>query len=202
MKDKSMRGYRFLRNLLKPIFKFYYNPKILGKENIPIEGSIIICANHIHLMDQCMPIISTKRDIKYMAKKEYWDNKKTKWFFNMAGCIPVDRSKKDDEATKQALDWLGKGGAIGIFPEGTRNKTKAILQPFKFGAVSMAQKTNSLLIPVGIYGEYKFRSDNLTAIIGKPITINENDNLEKVNEDLYDTVLNLIYKAKEESKRN
>lgn len=74
-------AYKVLRTILTPIYKFYYNPKIIGKENIPKEGSIIIAGNHKHLMDQCNIIISTKRVITYMAKKEYFDNKKTSWFF-------------------------------------------------------------------------------------------------------------------------
>ena len=52
-------------------------------------------------MDQCNVVISTKRALSYMAKKEYFDDKKVAWFFRSAGCIPVDRSKKDDAATSQ-----------------------------------------------------------------------------------------------------
>ena len=67
-------GYKFLKLLLKPVYKFYYNPKIYCKENLNIDGPIIIAGNHIHLMDQCNVIISSKRVINYMAKKEYFDN--------------------------------------------------------------------------------------------------------------------------------
>ena len=64
-------GYKIFKFILGPIFKFYYNPKVIGKENIPTDGPIIVVGNHIHLMDQCVPILSTKRVINYMAKKEY-----------------------------------------------------------------------------------------------------------------------------------
>ena len=96
-----------------------------------------------------------------MAKKEYFDNKKLAWFFKSAGCIPVDRSKKDNKSVSSALDFLNEGGAIGLFPEGTRNKTKEFLLPFKFGTVSMAAKTNATIIPFGLTGDYKFRSKNI-----------------------------------------
>ena len=82
--------YKVGRLILGPVFKLYYNPKIIGKENIPKEGPILIVGNHKHLYDQCLSIISTKRYIKYMAKKEYFDSKKTAWFFKSVGCIPVD----------------------------------------------------------------------------------------------------------------
>ena len=91
-KDK-MIAYRILKPILGPIFKWYYSPTIIGKENIPTEEPILIVGNHKHLYDQCLAIISTKRPIHYMAKKEYFDGKMS-WFFKMVGCIPVDRSKK------------------------------------------------------------------------------------------------------------
>ena len=128
--------YRLGKFLLSPIFKFYYHPRIIGKENIPKECPIVICGNHKHLYDQCLTIIATKRGIHYMAKREYFDNKKVAWFFKGTGCISVDRSRKDDHATSLALSVLQDKGAVGLFPEGTRNKTDQFLLPFKFGAVS------------------------------------------------------------------
>ena len=127
MKDK-MTGYKILKTILSPIYKLWYNPKIKGKENIPTEGPIILAGNHIHIMDQCNIIISTKRPIYYMAKKEYFDKQykegKFSWFFRMAGCIPVDRTTKDEEAKSSAIQVLNSNNALGIFPEGTRNALK------------------------------------------------------------------------------
>ena len=183
--------YHIGKFLLKPVFKFYYNPKIIGKENIPKEGPIIIAGNHKHLYDQCLPIISTKRPIHYMAKKEYFDNWKVSWFFKSCGCISVDRSKKDPKSVEKALSVLYDNGAIGIFPEGTRNKTKEFLLPFKYGAVSMAKKSNASIVPIGIIGDYKFRSKNLTLIIGKPFKI-DNMDLEEANNKLYNEIYNLM----------
>lgn len=121
---KTSIGFRIFRSILGPIFKLYYSPKIENAEVIPTEGPIIVCGHHKHLYDQCLPIVSTKRTINYMAKKEYFDNKKVAWFFRAAGCIPVDRSKKDNDAKQAAIEVLNNGGAIGIFPEGTRNALK------------------------------------------------------------------------------
>lgn len=177
--------------LLGPLFKLYYNPKIIGAENIPKEGAILVVGNHIHLFDQCHALISTKRFITYMAKREYFEDKKTAWFFKSVGCISVDRSKKDEGAVESALEVLNNGGAIGLFPEGTRNKTALFLQPFKFGAVSMAKKTNAYLVPFGITGEYKFRSKDLTVRFGKPFKVGNMD-LEKANDKLFYTVEKLM----------
>ncbi len=191
MMNKMPILYRLGRIILGPIFKLYYNPTIIGKEFIPKDGSIIIAGNHKHLYDQCLTIIATKRFINYMAKKEYFDNKKTAWFFKNTGCISVDRKNKDTKAMDRAINVLNQGGAIGIFPEGTRNKTKKFLLPFKFGAVSMAMKTDSYVVPFGITGDYKFRSKNLTIRYGKPFKVN-NMNLEDANKKLYSEVEKLM----------
>ena len=79
-------GYKFSRAVLGVFFKFYYNPRVINKEVIPREGPIIICGNHKHVYDQCPVILSTKRVVHYMAKKEYFDSKFA-WFFRWTGCI-------------------------------------------------------------------------------------------------------------------
>lgn len=183
--------YRIGRFILGPFFKWYYNPTIIGKENIPKEGAILIVGNHKHLYDQCLSIISTKRFIKYMAKREYFDNKKTRWFFKAVGCISVDRSVHDGKAKGEAIETLKNGGAIGLFPEGTRNKTKEFLLPFKYGAVSMAKKTDAYLVPFGITGDYVFRSKNLVIKYGKPFKVTDME-LEEANNLLYETVKKLM----------
>ncbi len=183
--------YKLGKFVLGPIFKLYYNPTIIGKENILKDGSIVIAGNHKHLYDQCLTIIATKRPIHYMAKNEYFKDKKVAWFFKNTGCIAVDRSKKDLDSVKKALEVLNDGGAIGIFPEGTRNKTKEKLLPFKYGAVSLAAKTNSYIVPFGITGDYKFRSKNLTIRYGKPFKVG-NMTLKDANDLLYKEVDKLM----------
>ena len=190
MKEEHKKGYIFLKTVLKFPFKLWYNPKIIGASNIPQKGAIIICANHKHLMDQCPILISTKRMVHYLAKKEYFDGKFA-WFFKMAGCISVNRSIKDTEASNHAIELLKNGHVVGLFPEGTRNRTKDFLLPFKFGAVSMAKKTDAYIVPVGITGEYKFRSKDLTIRIGTPFKVN-NLSLEEANEKLKKEISSLM----------
>lgn len=187
---KKINLYKIGRLILGPIFKLYYNPKIINKEKIPKSGPILIVGNHKHIYDQCLTIVATKRVIHYMAKREYFDSKMA-WFFKATGCISVDRSKKDNEAVNKAIDILNQGGAIGLFPEGTRNKTDKLLLPFKYGTVSMAQKTNATIVPFGITGDYCFRSKNLKIKYGNPFKI-ENMSLEEANQKLYKEVERLM----------
>lgn len=183
--------YRVGRFILGPIFKLYYNPKIINKEYIVNDGPIVIAGNHKHLYDQFLTIIATKRGINYMAKKEYFEKRFSRWIFRHVGCIPVDRTKKDDSAVNSALNVLNNNGAIGIFPEGTRNRTDDLLLPFKFGAVSLAHKTNAYIIPFAITGDYKFRSKNLKIRYGKPFKVG-NMPLVDANNKLYREVEKLM----------
>ena len=192
------KRYKFFKPVLSMIFKLYYHPKVIGKENIPKSGSIIIAGNHKHVMDQCGVIIATKRVIHYMAKKEYFDGRHA-WFFKMMGCISVNRSIHDEHAKEEALNVLKDGKALGIFPEGTRNKTEAFLLPFKFGCVSMAKKTDSYIVPFSVTGDYKFRSKNLVYRIGKPFKVT-NMELEEANKRLEKAIGDLMRKSLSEMK--
>ena len=113
----------------------------------------------------------------------------------MMGCIPVNRQIHDEDAKKAALDVLNKGLALGIFPEGTRNKTKELLQPFKFGAVSMAKKTDATIVPFAITGTYKFRTKDLKITFGTPFKVGDME-LEDANNKLYNEILDIIKKEK------
>ena len=183
-------GYRFLTPFMRPLFKLFYSPKIIGADKIPTDSPIVIAGNHKHIYDQCLTIMATKRVIHYMAKKEYFDGKLAP-FFRAVGCIPVDRSKRDISSAKSAMRVLKSGGAIGIFPEGTRNKTDEFLLRFKTGAVSMAKKSDAYIVPFGLTGDYKFRSKNLTVRYGEPFKVNDMT-LEEANKRLYNEVERLM----------
>ena len=200
-KFKGEFGYRLLTPLMRVLFRFYYHPKIIHKEVIPKEGPILIVGNHRHVYDQCLTIMATKRGIHYMAKKEYVDGRMA-WFFWFVGCIPVNRQIKDKVATEKALDILKNDGAIGLFPEGTRNKTNnTFLLPFKYGTVSMAKKTNATIIPFGLTGDYKFRSKNLMIRYGSPFKVGDMS-LEEANDKLYHEVEKLMRENLKSTKFN
>ena len=129
-----------------------------------------------------------------MAKKEYFESK-FGWFFRSVGCISVNREIHDQTAKNEALEILSQDLALGIFPEGTRNKTSKDLMDFKFGAVSLAKKTNSPIIPFAITGEYKLFTKNLKVVFGKPFYVGNMD-LETANQKLRTTILKLYQENK------
>lgn len=187
--EKHKTMYTIYKYILGIIFIIYYRPKFINKNYIPKEGPIIIAGNHIHLFDQCLPILSTKRMIHYMAKKEYFEGK-TSWFFKSSGCISVDRQNKENakKATEEATKLLKNGYAVGIFPEGTRNKTDELLLPFKIGTVKMAKDTNATIVPFVITGKYKIFNNNLKVTFLEPFKVNDMS-LESANEYLRNMML-------------
>lgn len=118
--EKNKITYTIFKYLLSPIFLLYYRPKFTNTNLIPKDGPIIVCGNHVHLYDQCLPIISTNRMLHYMAKKEYFDSKMA-FFFKLSGCISVDRENHGGTSKEIAKGILNNGYALGIYPEGTRN---------------------------------------------------------------------------------
>ena len=188
-------GYKILKPFVILYYKLIFHPKVIGKENIPVSGPIILCGNHKHVHDQYNVMMVTKRVIHYMAKDEYFKGPHA-WFYKLAGCISVDRTIHDEKAKRDALSILNEGGAVGIFPEGTRNKTlgtkdEVDLLPFKFGAVSLAKKSNALIVPFGISGEYTGKKGKLTTKIGKPFSVKDME-LEEANDLLRKKILKLM----------
>lgn len=146
--------YKIVRPIVKVLFYILYRPEVKGINNIPKEGSIVLAGNHTKWLDPVMIVAVNKRQVHFLAKEELFHGI-TKFIVNGMGCIPVNRKLHDKNVLINAEDCLKRGGCIGIFPEGTINRTKKVIIPFKIGAVKMTSDTNSLLVPFVITGKYK-----------------------------------------------
>ena len=182
--------YSFVRFVDRCLVKLVYRAVFSGKENIPNNGSVILAGNHTNNRDALLMIAGPDRIFHTLSKKELFSNKIKNFFFRNMGCIPVDRSIHDENAKSEAIDLLNRGNVIGIFPEGTVNKTNDELLPFKYGAVSFAKKTNSYIVPFAITGKYKLFRKSVKLTYGKPYKIKSND-LEKENNILRNKILEL-----------
>lgn len=188
MKYNASTIYKIVRPIFTPLVKLYFKPTIINREYIPKNGSAVIAGNHKHALDPILVDVCTKRVMHTLAKKELHDGT-FGWFFRMIGTIPVDlHAAKNKEALESAIEYLNDGHLINISPEAKRNLTKEILLPFKFGAVVMAKKSNSLIVPYGVTGDYKFRSKDLKIVFGKPLDIS-NQSIEEANELLFNTII-------------
>lgn len=176
--------YIIVRPIVACLFKVLYHPKIIGKENIPSSGSIILAGNHTSILDCLLLMSSTKREIHFLAKKELFTGIKGIFFSNM-GLIPVDRSKKNPEAIRSANNYLNNDEIVLVFPEGTTEKGRGLMD-FKIGAVKMASDTNSKIIPFAINGKYKIFGQGVNITFLEPIEV-KND-LESENKRLREII--------------
>lgn len=189
---ENKKLYKTLKTIIKPLLKILYRPKAYGTENIPKEGGIIFAGNHRHAFDPVVVMTNTDRIVHYMAKESLFKGLHGKLFEGI-GLIKVYRTKSNPGAVIEAEQILQQGGAVGIFPEGTRNKTDQELLKFRHGAVAIAQKTNSPIIPFAIKGQYRLFRKGLTIEFGKPIDVSKME-IEEANEYIRNEVLELLRK--------
>lgn len=202
-REKHKIPYAIMRLIMRPIFRLRFRPIVINKGNIPKNDPVIFCGNHRHKLDPFCAIYSTKRIIHYLAKKELMNGtdaltaksnslirRLNALLLKCVGAISVDREGNTDDAKDTAAEYLKIGSAIGIFPEGTRNKTEDELLPFKFGAVSLAKKTGALIMPFCITGKYE-KGGNLTIRFGEPFKVGDRA-LEEANNELRERILALI----------
>lgn len=171
--------YRILRPIIHILFKVLYRPKILGLENIPESGAYVLAGNHTNNLDCIMLIASNKRTIHFLAKDELV-NGFFGFFFKNMGIIPVNRRIHDKDALINAKKVLADGKVIGIFPEGTFNRSNDTILPFKIGAVKMAHDEKVPIIPFTIKGKYKLFRKGITLEFYDKINV-ESDNLDSEN---------------------
>ena len=180
---KKLTLYKLVRPIIKILVKLIFMPKIEGIENIPLNDGIILAGNHTNILDPILLIASTKRCIRFIAKESLYKN----IILRNMGIIPVDRvNHKNENSIEEVKKVLNGNGVIGIFPEGTINKTKDLLMPFKLGAVRFASDTNKVIVPFTIKGKYKILG-RIKLTFYKPIKIKDKD-LNKENNKLMNVI--------------
>lgn len=128
-------------------------------EKVPATGPLIIISNHTGMVE--VPIVFSEllpRPVTGLAKIESWDNWFLRIMFDLFHIIPIKRGDADMEAMHSMLKVLDEGYILGMSPEGTRNKSGALLKAYP-GVVILALKSNSPLMPVAHWGGENFRSN-------------------------------------------
>ena len=163
---------KFQKFLLK-IAYFFFPYKIYNYENIP-DGRAVIVSNHFSFVDPIYLLKLSKNDtIHIVAKKELFEKKLISKFLKSFNGIPIDRDNPGISSIIQVTKALKNGDKVGIFPEGTRNKTKSNLPlNFKEGSVVFALKAKCPIVPVMMQKKARlFRKTRI--IVGKPINLDE-----------------------------
>lgn len=132
---------RFLARVL-------WNTRVIGRDNVPRTGPVIIAANHAGWADGPLMIGCTPRGTHIMVKVEMFQSA-IGWLFRSTGQISVDR-RNGRPALVQALGVLKRGGVVGIFPEGSRGRGDA--SSARAGAAWLAVNSGAPVVPVAMLG--------------------------------------------------
>lgn len=189
---ENKKLYKVAKAIYSTLLKILYRPKAYGIENIPKEGAIIFVGNHRHAFDPIVVMTHTERIVHYMAKESLFKGLHGR-LFESIGLIKVYRTKSNPTAVVEAEEILKQGGTVGIFPEGTRNRTDQELLEFRHGAVAIAKQANSKIIPFAIKGKYRLFRKGLIIEFGKPIDVSQME-IEEANDYVRNEVLELLRK--------
>lgn len=150
--------YELLHPIVTPLATFIWRPEVVGRENVPMEGPVVLASNHRSFTDSLVIPLTSPRQVAFLAKSEYFTGTGVKgWisreWFEGVGSIPVDRN--DTRAAQQSLDLalehLRAGGAFGIYPEGTRSRDGRLYRG-RTGVAWLALEAGCPIVPVGLQG--------------------------------------------------
>ncbi|MFW6386714.1 MAG: lysophospholipid acyltransferase family protein [Bacillota bacterium] len=167
------------------IFTFYFKIKrwqVIGRENIPDKGPLIVMANHVGYLDPPAVGCAMTRKVHFMAKKELFKNPISDWVLHKIGSFPVKRGKPDRGAIKKAFSILEEDKVLGIFPEGGTNKSGE-LKPARPGAVMIALRSGATILPVGI--SYQ---QGLKVSIGSPLDFTDGIDREQAGKMIMEAI--------------
>lgn len=183
--------YSVIQPLIRVFYKVFFFAKSYNENSVPNDVSVIICGNHKSINDGIVIGGFIPRKLNFMAKKELFANKFCKWFLTGLGIYPVDRKGNDISVIKTALKILNNNGAMVIFPEGTRNLPD--INNSKDGAIVLALKTKSPIVPVKIQSPYKL-FHGMKIIFGEPIYYEQYYDKKLSGEDVHKLTVQLMEK--------
>lgn len=178
------RTYWWLKHVfIGPWLWIYNRPFTRGLDKPPADGPVIFASNHLAVMDSFYFPLVNKRQLTFLAKKEYFTTPGVvgaiqRWFFSSVGQVPIDRADKGSQeaALQTALRVLEKGDALGMYPEGTRSPDGRLYRG-KTGMARIALESGVKVYPVAMIntdkvnpiGSWIPRPYRCGVIVGDPI---------------------------------
>lgn len=146
--------YWFCWIVLRVYFVVFLRIRVQGQENIPRNGPVILCSNHVSWLDPLLLGAMGPRRLFYMTKAEAFASPLAALILRTVGAFPVRRHTADRGAIRKALELLHRGKTVALFPEGTRSRTGS-LGKAEPGAALLALWSESDVLPVAICGDYR-----------------------------------------------
>jgi 1-acyl-sn-glycerol-3-phosphate acyltransferase len=177
--------YGVLHRIIPPVLRAIWRPHVVGLEQVPRTGPLILASNHRSFIDSVLIPAVTPRPVNFLAKSDYFEGRGIKgrlvkeWFVTF-GAMPVDRddSRAAIASLETALDVLAGGGAFGIYPEGTRSRDGRLYRG-RTGVAQLALTSGAPIVPVGLIdterlqplGSNRPRLVRVTVRFGEPIDV-------------------------------
>lgn len=149
--------YRFSQWLVRQLLRLLFGCRYRYEEPIPAEGPLIIASNHRSYFDPPGVGAGISRDIHFLAKRELFKNPFFGALIRFYHAVPIRRAGMDWEGLARIREILGEGGAVILFPEGTRQREGSLGKP-KFGVGKLAQETQAAILPVYVRGTADLRA--------------------------------------------
>jgi 1-acyl-sn-glycerol-3-phosphate acyltransferase len=155
--------YTFMTRVVRPILWLLFRPRVVGGENVPSYGPLIVASNHLSLIDSFIIPLAVPRPVTYIAKADYFEGgglKKgfVRWFLTNLGHVPVQRGARRAAmgALEQAAEVLGNSGAFAVYPEGTRSPDGRLYRG-RTGVGWLVLESGARVLPVSLEGTEKIQ---------------------------------------------
>lgn len=141
-------------SLFRFVYATYFRWRVFHPERVPLTGPVILASNHLSFLDPPLVGSGLPRGINYMARKTLFRYPGIGALLRSWNAVPVDRDGGSASGLKEILDRLKRGGAIIMFPEGTRSPNGQ-LQPGRSGIGLAIIKSQAPVIPVRVFGTFE-----------------------------------------------
>lgn len=188
--------YKIAIKILKVALVVFKRWEVFGKDNLPLDGGVIITSNHSSYWDPIIVGSACSREVNFMAKEELFNIPVLGFLIKRLNAFPVKRNEADRTAIRKALVILKNKEVVGIFPEGARNEGE-LLEPH-LGVGLLALKAKVPVLPVAIYGS-KGLFGKVIVSFSKPLYW-ESDKLSKEGKTNKEIMSEISFKIMEEIK--
>ena len=143
-------GWLFFRAL----FALYFRWRVFNPERVPLAGPVILASNHASYIDPPLVGAGIRRQINYLARDSIFHVPILAAILRSWEVVPVDRDGGTGRGLKEILSRLEQGGAIILFPEGTRSR-HGELNPARSGIGLTVIKSSAPVVPVRVFGTHR-----------------------------------------------
>lgn len=169
--------YLLARIFMTPFFLVYFRYARTGREHGRVKGGLIVAANHRSFLDPFAigGALPWRRPMNYVAKVELFERRWRGLILSRLGAFPIRRGESDEDSVETARQVVERGGAVCIFPEGTRIRRGSLAEP-KRGVGRLALQTGAPVIPVALLGTegvrrgWRIRPRKIRVRLGKAMT--------------------------------